>query len=232
MMRWLYAFAAGVAVTTSAHAQEKSFESQMRTVNASVDIPTQQAIDADALKTLKAIAQQKSLCIPTGVKMEKPTPATAVRIAVQGIQSGQLKNAWMAYGRAQGCAVAPRTRFVILLMANDEVRVRQVNHGDSIASMSLMRDTSAGAAVAALMAIKAIKPECDGKDMDMRETRVISRSTDLSPDFYGARYQGSWEEGWTFETCGQRAEVPVTFTADGSGGAYSKVKSAEVRLIN
>lgn len=222
----------GAVLTCSAHAQEADFAAQMRDVNAEVDLPEHQTITADAIATLQAIAREKSTCIPTGVDLEKPTPATAVRLAVQGIQSGQLKNAWMTYGHALGCPDTPRIRLVILLMSSGEVRVRQVNQGESIASMSLMRDTSPSAAIGALTAIKAVNPDCDGKGMTMIGTKVLSRSPDLSPDFYGARYRGSWKESWTFEMCGHRADVPVSFTADGKGGAYSSIKPAEIRVLD
>lgn len=230
-MRWVYSIVFIVSLISAANAQEASFAAQMRDVNAKVSLPARQAIIADALANFQAMARKEARCIPTSVEIEAATPATAVRIATQGIQSGQLKNAWTAYGRAQGCKGAPRTRFIILLMANDEVRVRPINQGESIASASLMRDTSAGAAIAALSAIKAINPECDGTGMTMLGTTVVSRSPDLSPDFYGVRYRGSWAENWTFQVCGHSAEVPVSFTADGSGGAYSNIKSAEIKVL-
>lgn len=231
MIRTITAAIAILAMAGAADAQDATFAAFMRQVNANVPLPEQHVIYADALETVQAIAREEAACVPTGVELDKPTPATATRLAVQGIQSGQLKNAWMTYGRLKGCQSPSPIRFVILLMANDEVRVRQVNEGESIASMSLMRDTSASTAVAALTAVRAVKSDCVGAGMKMVGTRVISKSADLSPDFYGARYAGSWEEGWTFEVCGRRAEVPVGFRADGMGGAFSEIRSAAIRVL-
>lgn len=231
-MRWVSTVFLAIAAVSPVSAQDDGFATLMRDVNAKVAIPSKEAIKADALLTLQAIAREDSQCVPTGVELEKPTPATAARIAVQGIQSGQLKNLWMVHGRATGCPSAANIRFAVLLMANDEVRVRQVNEGESLASMSLMRDTSASAAVTALSAIQAVERSCTSQGMQMLGTRIISRSADLSPDFYGVRYKGSWVEGWTFKVCGRRAEVPVYFTADGEGGAFTNIKSTEVHLLD
>lgn len=32
--------------------------------------------------------------------------------------------------------------------------------------------------------------------------------------------RGTWEEGWTYDICGQEVHVPMTFQADGFGGAH------------
>ena len=221
-----------VALTAPAPAQNADFAAMMRDVNARVAVPDMKAIRADALLTLQAIARKDSACVPSDVEIEKPTPATAVTIAVQGILSGKLKNLWMAYGRPIGCPKAEKTRFAILLLANDEIRVREVNKGEAIASMSLMRDSSGLAALVAFTEIRKVEPACNGSGMQMFGTRVISQGHDLSPDFYGARFKGSWVEGWTFGVCGRRAEVPVEFTADGQGGAQFHIKSGEMRLLD
>jgi hypothetical protein len=81
--------------------------------------------------------------------------------------------------------------------------------------------------------LAAAKPDCtESKDLDMVGARVISKSADLSPDWHGSRYAGSWTEGWTFSACGRRAEVPVTFTADGQGGANWNVRANEAKLLD
>lgn len=219
-----------VALVSAVNAQDETFASKMREVNAAVPIPDQLAVEADALATLQAIAKQKSQCVPTGLRMERPTPATADRMAIQSIQAGKLKNLWLAYGNAIGCPDASKIRFIVLQLPDGSVRARVVNQGESIASPSLMRDTSAGAALAAWNAVKGVDSTCDGRDLDMTNTKVSLKSADLSPDFYSARYRGSWEEVWTFSVCGRQAAVPVSFKADGTGGAYTNVSQKAVSL--
>jgi hypothetical protein len=149
-------------------------------------------------------------------------------LAIQDIQAGKLKNLWLAYGKAVGCADASKTRFIVIQTPDGAVRARVVNKGESIASPSLMRDTSMNAALVAWNAVRAVDPTCAGRDMAMVSTKVSSKSSDLSPDFYSARYQGSWEETWMFSVCGRIAAVPVSFKADGTGGAYTGVNQKGV----
>lgn len=235
-MRAIFLAAAAAATWAGAMApagaQDDAFVAKMRAVNANVAIPDQREIAADALSTLKAIAARESQCAPTAVRMEKPTPASADPMAMQSIDAGKIKNAWLAYGVPIGCAKAPKTRFFILQTPDDKILARVVNNGESIASPALMRDTSMNAALAAYASVKAIDPACDGEGMAMVETRISSKSDNLSPDFYGVRFKGSWEEVWTFGVCGRLVAVPVSFQADGSGGAYTHVGRKSAAALN
>lgn len=230
MLKKLVFVAATLAAPAAA--QDAEFSRFVERTNAAVPPPPVPDIAAGALDVLKAIAAEKKGCVPTAVAVEPPQTATAVRLATELIGAGKIKNAWTAYGRPQGCPSPAPTRFIVLRMADDSLLVRLVNVGETLANPSLMRDSSFIVAFAALNAIKAVKPDCDGKDLDMESTRVISKSADLSPDWHGARYAGSWTEGWTFSACGRRAEVPVTFTADGQSGANWNVRSTEAKLLD
>lgn len=53
----------------------------------------------------------------------------------------------------------------------------------------------------------------------------------MGPEVYGVRYTGSWSEVWPITLCGRTVEVSVRFTADGDGGAYNNLKSAEAKLL-
>jgi hypothetical protein len=118
-------------------------------------------------------------------------------------------------------------------MADSTLMVRAVNKGETLANPTLMRDSSSAAAMAAVLAVRKVKPDCARpEDIGMENARVVSRSADLSPDWHGARYAGTWKESWTFRACGRRAEVPLSFTADGQGGAYWTVHSTEAKLID
>lgn len=94
-----------------------------------------------------------------------------------------------------------------------------------------MRDTSVQAAIAVLAFAKRTNPDCDGSDMTMSSSRVISENEDLGPDIYGVRYTGSWSESWRFAACGNQYDVPVSFTADGDGGAYTNIAGGEITLV-
>jgi hypothetical protein len=222
----LAAFAGGAAL-----AQDADYVGFVERTNAAVPPPTVEALAPEALGTLQAIARQRNACVPTGVQMEAPRTAIAVRAITVGVNSGQIKNGWTAYGRAEGCPNPPRLRFLVLRMADDSLRAVVVNEGETLTNPSLMRDTSAVAAMAALQVVRAADATCSGQDMDMGPTRIAERGADLGPDFHGTYYAGSWSEVWTFSVCGRSAEVPVRFTADGQGGANYNVVGTEVRLV-
>ncbi len=217
-------------VTGAAQAQDATFAAKMRDVNASVPVPDAQTIRSGALAALDRIASQTGACAPTGVTMEAATPATSDRLLVQGIDAGHVKNAWLAYGTPVGCPDATRSRFLILHMPDETIRTTVFNPGDTLASPSLLRDASTGARLAAWVAVKAVDPARDGNDVPMLGSRVTARSADLSPDFFGSRYKGNWGEIWTFKVCGRVADVPVTFTTDGQGGAYYHFDQKGVKL--
>lgn len=225
------AAAAWAAASTPLHAQDEAFAAALQAINAEVRLPDRRTIETSALATLQAIAKAQRGCVPSGVDMQKATPATADRIALQAIQAGHIRNMWLAYGTAIGCP-AVTTRFMLLKLPNDEVMVREVNPGESLAPPAVMRDASSGAAAAALTIVRTADGACDGRDMDMIGTRVTLRSADLSEDFYGTRYRGNWSEVWTFRTCGRRVDVPVAFATDGNGGAAFDVKADTVVLLD
>lgn len=231
MTKLLVVIVASVAIAGAARAQDAAYAARMREVNAAVPPPDQRAVDADALATLQAIGRERGTCIPSGVRMERATPATADRLAIQSIQAGQLKNVWLAYGVATGCPGATTTRFIVLQLPDGTVRARVVNVGESIAWPSLMRDASTAAAIVGWNKVKSVDPTCDGKDLTMVGSRVSARGGDLGADYYGVRYQGGWEETWAFKVCGQTAAVPVSFKADGMGGADYHVDQARVMLF-
>jgi hypothetical protein len=150
---------------------------------------------------------------------------------VEGVRAGQLRNGWTVYATPEGCADAVPTRLMVLRLADGSLRALLVNRGETLANPTLMRDTSSPAAVAAAQAVRQAEPSCNGNDIDFADGRVTSRSADLSPEVHGAFFAGSWQESWTFSMCGRLVEVPITFRADGEGGAHYEVHRNEARLI-
>jgi hypothetical protein len=233
MLKKLALFA--TALAAPALAQDPEFARVVTAIDAAAPAPSASETSAAALDILKAIAKEKGGCSPTSVTADAPAAATSTALATQMIGARQIKNAWTVYVTAQGCpakAAAP-IRFLLLRMPSGELLARVVNVGESLAAPSMMRDSSFIVAVAALAAIQKAHADCKGMEgMEMESSRVVSRSPDLGPDFYGSRYAGSWKEAWTFSVCGHRAEVPITFTTDGQGGASWAAHEAETKLID
>lgn len=224
--------AAAAAPAPALAAQDAEFARFVAATNESAPVPSVESAAADILETLHAIAAERGGCVPSGVEVDRIEAATAVRAIVQGVQSGHLTNAWTAYGQPRGCGGAPQARFLILGMPDGSLRSVLINEGESLANLSLMRDSSALAALGALQAVVATGQQCDGVDMKMGPTRVVERSADLRPAYHGVYYAGSWREAWTFTVCGKRVEVPIEFTADGQSGASYNIRGSEARLID
>lgn len=230
LKRLVFTFA---LLASPAAAQDAEFTRLVEGANRAVKPPAAAEIAPGALEAMKAIAAQEKSCVPTAVAIEPPRTAAAVRIVSDMIRAGKVRNGWTAYGRAQGCPPAAPTRFLVLKMAEGTLTVIAVNKGESLANPSLMRDSSSAAIMAAMLAVRKVKPDCTKPDgLALENVRAISKSADLSPDWHGARFAGSWKESWTFQVCGRRVEVPLTFNADGQGGAYWTVHSTEAKLLD
>ena len=218
-------------VAAALFGQEAEYAAFVERTNAAVPPPTIESISLVALATLQALRRQEGGCVPTGLTMDQPRTAIATFAISQGVASGQVRNGWTVYGRSLGCADAPPVRFMVLRMPDDQLRAIVVNDGETLANPSLMRDSSAPAAIAAYQVVRTADAACDGSDMRMGATRVAERGADLGDEYHGAFYSGSWSEIWTFVVCGRTVEVPITFTADGNGGAHYNIRSAEVRIV-
>jgi hypothetical protein len=229
----IFVAAAGVSAATPAAAPDAEFARFVEATEAATPPPAAAEIDAGAIEILQEMARKNGGCVPTGVAMEPPQRAAATRLVAQMVRSGQIRNGWTAYGRPAGCAAPSRVRFIILRRSTGELLVRVVNIGESIASPSLMRDSSAIAAAAAFAAVHKAHPDCAAPEATkMDRSRVVGKSSDLGPDYHGARYAGSWQEAWTFTVCNHRAEVPINFIADGQGGANWNIHADRAKLLD
>lgn len=224
--------AALLLAPVSLAAQDAKAVAVFQAVNDKEKAPEAPVIAAEAMTLLAAMAKAGQVkCAPTAVAIDAIAPATATRLVIDGINSKQLKNGWTANARLEGCPEAPPSRLIVLRMADDSLLVRVINRGETLTTASQMRDTSVGAAMAAVAAIRKAVPACEGDGMAMGPTRVTSRGADLGPDVFGSRYVGSWREVWKFSACGADADVPIGFKADGSGGVYSDVRSGETVVL-
>jgi hypothetical protein len=210
--------AAGPALAQSAH--EAAAQAAL---NQLIPPPAAQAIVPLALADLQNAARLRGTCVPTGVTLGPIAFASATRLAVDGIGTHQMRNVWSALGTPLGCANALPARFVIVLKADDTLLVRAFANGESIAWVSLVIDARSNIAGTAMAVTQTRHPDwtcTDTSHASFDKVAMAGTAKDLGPDFYGVRYTGSWDEVWTYTLCNHSVDVPITFTADGNGGAY------------
>lgn len=72
------------------------------------------------------------------------------------------------------------------------------------------------------------KAKCkDSKQVVVSDTRHEKELQKGKLDDKGRLIAGSWQEVWTFQSCGKPVDVPVVFTADGKGKVDVKVTGAK-----
>jgi hypothetical protein len=221
-----------VFLSTTASAQNAMVLDRIRALDAAAKMPAKADLEAAILSTANTIADAKKVCRPAAINSEDVAPITGAAAILPAVLNCQIKNAWSVYVRYAGCQAPEPFRYAVLQLPDGSLKALLVNEGHSFANLSIMRDTSANAAVAALQRIKQEDANCAGADMAMGATRVASQSQDLGPDLFGVRYVGSWTETWDFTTCGRTARVPIEFKADGDGGAYTHIKGDAVTLAS
>ncbi len=160
--------------------------------------------------------------------MEAPVAITGAPFLFSMVLAGNVNNAWRVYVQYEGCDDNMIQRFAVIDTNEGKRIALPINAGRSLTSIKLMRDTSPSAGLQAAIAAKKRKPDCDAKDMELLLTRVINEGEDLGPEIYGVRYVGNWTESWRVKTCGLTFDVPIGFTADGDGGAYTNIKGDAV----
>jgi len=214
-----------------ASAQSALVIEKLEALNSQTPKPSDAAILAAVTTAAAASAAEKKQCQPASIAIVETTPITGARVILAGVLNNSLRNAWSVYARHVGCAGTDVFRYAVLELSDKTLKTGLVNEGYSYANLSIMRDTSGQAAFAAYAAIKKIDAACAGNDMKFGRTRIDSEGKDLGPDLFGVRYTGSWTEIWQFSVCGRTAEVPITFSADGDGGAYTNIKGAPVVVL-
>lgn len=226
----------GVALATivcspPATAQNQEILAKIKQLDEQAPQPGQDIILAALTKTAVSLANAGNGCKPSRITILETSPITGARDILAGIMKGAVKNGWTVYARYAGCPGGDVFRYAVIQRADGSLIAPLINEGRSYANLSIMRDTSALAAIAGYAAIKRIDAKCAGGDLKMGQTRVVSETKDLGPDTFGVRYTGSWTEIWQFKSCGRTVEVAVSFSADGDGGAYSNIKGDSVTVL-
>ena len=231
-MRHCEAALAAILVTGGpAFAQHPMVLDKLAQINARAPQPALADLQGAAAVTARAYGAANKACVPKSIELSDVAPITGARDVLQGVLAGKLRNGWSGFANHVGCVDAPVVHYMFVQQADGSLAANIVNEGRTLANPVLIRDTSAAAALAALQLARKSDAKCDGAAMKMGPTRVVSRSADLGPEYYGARYAGSWTEAWEFRTCGRAFSVPVEFRPDGDGGAYTRVKAEAVALL-
>lgn len=219
-------------MTSAAEAQNAAVLDKLKAWDAAAPPPERSILVAELERIEKDENASSKLCPATPIAIESVHPITSSRLVFSAILQGQLRNGWVIHTRRPGCSEKDLFRYALFQKPDGSFVGGFVNLGPSHANPTLMRDTSPVAALQAYVAVRKIKPDCDGKDMAMERTRIGKEGKDLGPDVFGVRYTGGWSEIWTFSTCAKRVDVTVEFTADGDGGAYTKSPAGSVKLLD
>lgn len=231
MMRWIVGLIALGLVTGQSLAQHPMVLDKLNELNAKAPQPSMAELEQAVAAMAKAYSEHNKSCAPTSLRLSEVAPITGARGILQAVMAGKLRNAWTVYASYGGCSGNNAFRYIIVQKADGSLQAALVNEGRTLANPSIMRDTSAIAAMTALQRGRSLDPGCTGDKMTMGPTRVVEQSKDLGPEVYGARYVGNWTEIWRFETCGKKFDVPIQFTPDGDGGAYTNIKADAVTVV-
>lgn len=219
------------AAASSAAAQPAGMAALLTMVNKQQPAPPVLAIQPELLARTQKAARAEHRCVPTGITVSPLQPASASQEAWPMITHNEIMNAWTTSASAVGCPGALPERFLVLrLPPDDAIRIIGVVAGTTLTSFAQMKDASTAVGNAALAASQAVDPQCTMDGMDILYAQVVREHADLGPDFYGVRLTGSWDELWTVAVCNGRAAVPITFTADGNGGASPAIAAGSVRF--
>ncbi|HEX8643673.1 MAG TPA: hypothetical protein VF702_07140 [Allosphingosinicella sp.] len=234
MLKFKLLFAAlGIAAASAGQAQEAQFARFVEQADGAAPAPDSAEISPIALAMLQQLHREIGRCVPTGLRLDQARPMTATRHIVQMIQAGEVRNGWTVYARLEGCAEPRPLRLVVIRPSQGPLVVAPLTYGEAISSPTLLLDARDAAVTAASAMGERLVPGCTAAgQVGIESLRNVSQSADLSPDYYGVRYRGTWREAWTFAVCGRRLEIPVDFVTDGESGATYILRASEARLLD
>jgi hypothetical protein len=192
--------------------------------------PSTAIITSEVMKGALETQKSKGGCLPSSAVIDTVMPATAARFVSEGLKAQQISNAWTVVVRHPNCG-SDVVRYAVVKHYNDSFYAFRINRGRSNANESLIGDTLPNAALVAVLMLKRAGSDCRVSDVTLGVTRIAEEGADLGPDFYGARFKGSWREIWPIITCGRTVEISVRFEADGEGGAYHDIKQNESKIL-
>lgn len=214
-----------------ADAQQPIVLQKLTEWNQAAPPPSQQAMIAEIARASARVYAAKPGCAKSAITLGQIAPATADRRVFNGVVQARAKNGWTVVVTHPACDDVP-VRYMIVEDAGGALTTFRVNRGQSNASESLIGDTFPLAMLSAYGVLKRAKITCnDDGNAKLGVTRIEAEESGLGPDVFGVRYAGSWSEIWPVSMCGETVEVPIRFTADGDGGAYTNIKGDSVKRI-
>ena len=216
-----------------AFAQNPQLLDLFHTIDKNAPTPEKSIIITEVMKAAVTIQKQTGVCVASSAEIEKIAPATGDRYIIEGAVTGRLKNGWTVYAKHPNCGTDV-SRYLIMQAIDGSFETIRLNKGRSNANAKLIDDSLVSIYTFASLAISKVNKKCNSKHIlsaTLGTTRIVNEESNLGPELYGVRFAGSWNEIWPVIICGQTAEVPVRFTADGDGGAYINMKSDEVKVL-
>ncbi len=220
-MRVLILLLAGVNCFP-AHAQHALILQKLQEWNASAPQPSNDELLKPVREVAQKIYKDNANCLAKGITVDTVEPATAERYVFTEVAFRRMKNAWTMAIRHPGCDDAS-VRYMVMQSLDGSMTAIRVNRGQSYAHDSLIGDTLQLVilGVDAKFAQSGLTCIGDSKSK-LGIVRIEKEESDLKPATFGVRYSGTWSEIWPIEKCGRIVEIPVSFTADGDGGAYHR----------
>ena len=199
-----------------------------RTAAAAGDAPALADLETEALLRARWSATTQ-VCAkpPERLRLYGRQPATADRLVTNGILDGAFTGAWTFYAEID-CPETPVLRYMYIREADGGHIMLVVNRGETIATPSMMRETSAIAGAEAYDLARARQPGCEVKSVGMRTVRIDDTDGMLGPAIAGTRFSGGWSEVWRFRACDQDVDVTVRFDTDGKGGTVARIADKRV----
>lgn len=216
----LIAFASSIPV----HAQNSYVLQKMQEWNAAAPQPSNEELLKPVREAAQKIYPSNGACLAQGVVVDAVEPATADRYVITEVAFRRMKNAWTVVVHHTGCDSAS-VRYMVMQSMDGSTKAIRVNRGKSYAHDSLIGDTLQFVILGVDAKFTQSGLTCIGDSKaKLGIVRIDKEEADLKPATFGVRYSGSWSEIWPIEKCGRTVEIPVSFTADGDGGAYHKTR--------
>lgn len=212
------------SLVSTVHAQHPLILQKLKEWNAAAPQPSTEVLLAEVKGAVQRIYPENGRCLAQGITVVAVEPATAERYVFNEVAWRRLKNAWTVVVRHEGCDKAS-VRYMVIQGIDGRMNTIRVNRGVSYAHDSLIGDTLPMVMIAADTNFSQAGVTCGG-DAKARlgVIRIEKEELDLKPAVSGVRYSGSWLEIWPIEKCDYVIEIPVSFTADGDGGAYYNLR--------
>lgn len=184
-------------------------------------LPSGEALARAVSAAVAVDAKVRGRCAPGSISIGKLAPVTLDGMITAMIAKGEIENGWVTLVKLDDCPPADPIR-ILLLRAADGTSLQGIfaGQGESLAWPSLSREALRATSAIMLQQLRTADPKCAPNDVTPTGVQVAGNSPDFGPDQYGIRLKGSWSEVWTFEPCGHRIAIPISFRTNGSGGAY------------